>query len=292
MSNGIIERIHFIFTYQFAKVGEASITLWTLLQLAIFMTAIFYIASKTRTVLVNRVLARTRLDLGTRQAIGTMFRYAILIVGTLVGLQSVGINLTTLNVIAGAVGIGVGFGLQNIASNFISGLIILLERPIKVGDRVVIGDTEGDVMEIGARSTTLVTNNNIAVIVPNSRFVSESVINWKYTDNLVRFEIPVTVESDADPRTVERLLLDIAAANPDVLNSPPPDVCFNEFTDRGMKFLLRVWNQNHLHKKLVLLSALNFAIHERFAGAGIEIAIPKKNPPRVQPTPNELASVS
>lgn len=291
MSNGIIERIHFIFTYQFAKVGEASINLWTLLQLAIFMTAIFYLASKTRTMLVNRVLARTRLDLGTRQAIGTMFRYVILIVGTLVGLQSVGINLTTLNVIAGAVGIGVGFGLQNIASNFISGLIILLERPIKVGDRIVIGDTEGDVMEIGARSTTLVTNNNIAVIVPNSRFVSESVVNWKYTDNLVRFEIPVTVEAEADPRTVERLLLDIAAANPDVLNSPPPDVCFHEFTERGMKFLLRVWNQNHLHKKLVLLSAINFAIHERFVGAGIDIAIPKKNPTRTQPTPNELAPV-
>jgi small-conductance mechanosensitive channel len=273
----LLARIKDILNFRLLRLGEAEISLWTLIYFLVLLLLLFYFARKTRTLLVERVLIRTRLDVGARQAVGSITRYVVLFVGLLVILQTVGINLTTLNVIAGAVGIGIGFGLQNIASNFISGLIILFERPIKVGDRIVVGDVEGDVINIGARSTTVITNNRIAIIVPNSMFISEPVVNWKYTDPRVRFEIPVGVAYGSDVRLVERLLLEVAKENADVLRDPPPDVCFREFGESSLNFVLRVWNQSHVHRKLVLYSALNFAIYDKFREHGVVIPFPQRD---------------
>jgi len=273
----LLARIKAILNFPLLPLGEAKITLWTLIYFLALLLLLFYLTAKARKLLVERVLIRTKLDVGAQQAVGSITRYVFLLVGLLIILQTVGINLTTLNVIAGAVGIGVGFGLQNIASNFISGLIILFERPIKVGDRIVVGDVEGDVIEIGARSTTVVTNNQIAIIVPNSMFISEPVVNWKYNDPRVRFEIPVGVSYGSDVRLVERLLLEVARENADVLKEPPPDVCFREFGESSLKFVLRVWNHNHVHRKLVLYSALNFAIHDKFKEHGVEIPFPQRD---------------
>jgi small-conductance mechanosensitive channel len=273
----LLARIKAILNFPLLPLGGANITLWTLIYFLALLLLLFYLTAKARKLLVERVLIRTKLDVGAQQAVGSITRYVFLLVGLLIILQTVGINLTTLNVIAGAVGIGVGFGLQNIASNFISGLIILLERPIKVGDRIVVGDVEGDVIEIGARSTTVITNNHIAIIVPNSMFISEPVVNWKYNDPRVRFEIPVGVSYGSDVRLVERLLLEVARENADVLKEPPPDVCFREFGESSLNFVLRVWNQNHVHRKLVLYSALNFAIHDKFKGHGVEIPFPQRD---------------
>jgi len=276
-TQSLLEKIKAILNTRLLPLGETQITLWTLIQFLVLLLLLFYLAGKLRKLLVERVLVRTKLDVGARQAVGSITRYVLLFIGLLIILQTVGINLTTLNVIAGAVGIGVGFGLQNIASNFISGLIILFERPIKIGDRIVVGDVEGDVIEIGARSTTVVTNNRIAIIVPNSMFISEPVINWKYTDPRVRFEIPVGVAYGSDVRLVERLLLEVAKENEDVLKDPPPDVCFREFGESSLNFVLRVWNQSHVHRKLVLYSALNFAIHDKFKEHGVEIPFPQRD---------------
>jgi small-conductance mechanosensitive channel len=276
-SQPLLEKIKGVLNFPLLPLGEVKITLWTLIYFLVLLLLLFYLTRKIRKLLVERVLVRTKLDIGAQQAIGSISRYVLLLVGLLIILQTVGINLTTLNVIAGAVGIGVGFGLQNIASNFISGLIILFERPIKVGDRIVVGDVEGDVIEIGARSTTVVTNNQIAIIVPNSMFISEPVVNWKYTDPRVRFEIPVGVAYGSDVRLVERLLLEVAKENPDVLQNPQPDVCFREFGDSSLNFVLRVWNQSHVHRKLVLYSALNFAIYDKFKEHGVEIPFPQRD---------------
>ncbi|MCI0659731.1 MAG: mechanosensitive ion channel [Acidobacteria bacterium] len=273
----LLARIKTILNFSLLKLGETEITLWTLTYFLGLLLVLFYFARKIKILLIERVLIRTRLDVGARQAVGSITRYVVIFVGLLIILQTVGINLTTLNVIAGAVGIGVGFGLQSIVSNFISGLIILFERPIKVGDRIGGGDVEGDVFEIGARSTTVLTNNRIAIIVPNSMLISEPVINWKYTDPYVRFEIPVGVAYGSDARLVERLLLEVAKENVDVLRDPPPDVCFREFGDSRLNFILRVWNQNHVHRKLVLFSALNFAIYNKFKEHGIEIPFPQRD---------------
>jgi small-conductance mechanosensitive channel len=145
----------------------------------------------------------------------------LILVGILIILQTSGIDLTTLNILAGAVGIGIGFGLQNIANNFISGLIILFERPIKIGDRIEVGEVDGDVVEIGLRSTTVLTNDNIAIIIPNSKFISENVVNWSHNDSKVRFKIPVSVAYGSDVKLVEKLLLEVAEENADVFDYPP-----------------------------------------------------------------------
>lgn len=257
------------------KISGTEITVWTFFYFLILLLLLFYVAGKLKTLLVERILVRSRLDVGARQAVGAITRYIVLLVGFLIILQTVGINLTTLNVIAGAVGFGIGFGLQNIASNFISGLIILFERPIKVGDRIEVGKVIGDVIEIGARSTTVLTNDSIAIIVPNTKFIAENVVNWKYTGEKIRFRVPVSVAYGSDIRLVEKLLLDIAKENPDVLDNPAPVVRFLEFGDNGLLFELRPWSTTLIHRQGRLISALNFAIHDKFKEHQIEFPFPQ-----------------
>jgi len=269
-------KIKAFFDFPLLKFGGSEITLWALLYFLVLLWLLFYLAGKLRYWLVNRLLVKSKLDVGAQQAVGAITRYVVLFVGFLVILQTVGINLTTLNVIAGAVGIGVGFGLQNIASNFISGLIILFERPIKIGDRIEVGKVEGDVIEIGARSTKVLTNDNIAIIVPNSKFIAENVVNWSYNDKKVRFRIPVSVAYGSDIRLVEKLLLEVAKDNPDVLSNPAPVVRFLEFGESGLLFELRPWSTSLVHRKGKLISALNFAIHDKFKEHEIEIPYPQR----------------
>jgi small-conductance mechanosensitive channel len=257
-------------------VGAFELSLWTALYLVVLALLLVFLANRLRHWISGRLLARTQLDVGARQAIGSLVQYMVVLLGLLVVIQTAGIDLTTLNVLAGAIGLGVGFGLQNIANNFISGLILLVGRPIKVGDRIEVAGVEGDVMLISARSTTVVTNDNIAIIVPNSKLVSENVINWSHTDRKVRFKIPVSVAYGSDAREVERVLLEVARADPDVLEEPAPSVRFMEFGDSGLAFELRAWSSTLVHRKGLLISNLNFAIYDRFAEAGIEIPFPQR----------------
>ena len=182
-------KIKDVLTIPLFPIGQTQVTLWTLVYLLILIVLLFYVAGWIRYWLSERILSRTGLDLGARHAVGTITRYIVLIIGFVVIMQTAGINLTTLNVLAGAVGIGIGFGLQNIVSNFISGLVIMFERPIKVGDRIDIGKIAGDVVEIGARSTKVQTNDDITVIVPNSKFITRmsSTGNTMMTSCVSRF---------------------------------------------------------------------------------------------------------
>jgi len=180
--------------------GSPQLTLWRVLNLIILVALLFLVTGWLRRWVEGSLLARTRMDLGVRGAIGAITRYAALLVGLLIIVQTVGIDLTTLNVLAGAVGLGVGFGLQNVVGNFISGLILLFERPIKLGDRIEVAGVEGAVVAIKARATTVVTNDNIAIIVPNSTLTSQDVMNWSYMDAKVRFKIPVGVAYGSDLR--------------------------------------------------------------------------------------------
>lgn len=221
------------------------------------------------------VLATLPIQLGV--AAGVIVQYIIIIIGFLIIIQTVGIDITTLNVLAGAIGIGVGFGLQNIANNLISGLIILFERPVKVGDRIEVGDVEGAITKIGTRSTTVLTNDNIAIIIPNSRLISENVVNWSYNDENVRFAIPVSVSYRSDVRKVEQLLLKVASENPDVLENPTPRVRFVQFGDSGLTFTLLAWTRTLTHRKGQLISDLNFSIFDIFKKNGIEIPFPQRD---------------
>src|SRR5688572_8115009 len=169
---------------------------------------------------VDSVLARRGFDIGMREALGIIARYIIVTLGTLVILQSAGIDLTSLNVLVGAVGVGLGFGLQNITSNFFSGLILLFERPIKVGDRVEISGVVGEVREIGARATTIVTDESVATIVPNSQLVSERVTNWSRPSRLTAYVLPFYAAHTADPELIRQLLLAAAGRQAGVLAEP------------------------------------------------------------------------
>lgn len=188
-----------------------------------------------------------------------------------------GIDLSTITLLAGALGVGIGFGLQNITNNFVSGIIILFERPIKVGDRIQVEDIIGDVVKISLRATTVVTNENISVIVPNSEFISTRVINWSHNDRNVRFNVPVGVSYKEDPQKIKEVLLSVASDNRFVLKNPEPDVIFVEFGDSSLNFVLRIWTSEMIQKPKILISEIYFEIFKRFRENKIEIPFPQRD---------------
>lgn len=263
--------------YNFFTLGNAQITPLSLIYLLLASVILVYASRKLKDLILDRVLSGTRLDIGAKEAIGTITRYIILFLGFLIIIQSVGIDLTSLTVLAGAVGIGIGFGLQNIANNFISGLIILLERPIKAGDRIEVGNVNGKVVTIGARSTRIRTNDNITIIVPNSKFISDNVINWSFENATVRFRIPVRVAYDSDIDLVSKVLIETAKANEDVAETPTPSVRLTDFEESSIRFELRAWSTAKLHRPTYLRSSLNFAILKAFGENGIEMPFPQRD---------------
>jgi small-conductance mechanosensitive channel len=272
-----LEQLKKFLDFELFKAGTTVFSLWTILYLLIFLFLLFYLSGKMKKWLVEKILPKAKMELGTRQALGSIIRYAVIAIGLLIILQTAGINLTTFQVLAGAVGIGVGFGLQNIVSNFVSGLIILFERPIQIGDRIEVGKVEGDVIAINARSTTVVTNDNIAIIIPNTKFITENVVNWSLTGKDVRFRVPVSVAYGSDLKKVVELLEEIARDNPDVLDTPPPAIRLLSFgeSQTALFLELRVWSTTLTHRKATLMSTLNFAIYEKFQAHGIEMSTPQ-----------------
>jgi small-conductance mechanosensitive channel len=257
--------------------GDKPVTLWSVLYVLVWILILFWMARRVQLLLSDKLLLRAGMDAQGRHMVGALVRYLMLLIGLLIIVQTAGIDLTALNVLAGAVGIGVGFGLQNVISNFFAGLIIMFERPIKVGDRIEVDKVEGDVLEIGARSTVVLTNDNIAIIVPNSKFITENVVNWKYNDGKVRFRIPVGVAYGTDVQLVERVLLEVAAAAKDVMEHPEPVVRLMKFGDSALEFELRVWSETQVHRKGALVGAINLAICEKFREHNIEIPFPQRD---------------
>jgi small-conductance mechanosensitive channel len=259
------------------QIGKIDITLWLVLYFTVSIFLLFYLSAKFKALLVKKVFVRHIAHLGTRQAIGSIIRYVVVFFGPIIILQSAGIDLTSLTVLAGALGVGIGFGLQNITNNFVSGIVILFERPVKEGDRIEVGDTHGRVMKISPRATTILTNDNIAIIVPNSDFITKQVINWSYNDDKVRFKIPVNVAYGTDLRKVEKLLLEVAAECEDVLEDPAPHVRVSKFGDSGIEMQLVPWTKTMMQVQGRFRSTMNFAIAEKFRDHGITIPFPQRD---------------
>ncbi|NHB69353.1 mechanosensitive ion channel family protein [Perlabentimonas gracilis] len=260
--------------------SDSRISVGMLLYLVLGSWLIIFLSKLLSRLVVERLLRRYGTEKGVSHAIGTIFRYIFVFIGLIVVIQSTGIDLSALTVLAGALGVGIGFGLQNVTNNFISGIIILFERPIKVGDRVELPELDnltGDVVNISARSTTINTNDNITIVVPNSKFVSDTVINWSYNDANVRFNIPVGVSYKEDPEVIRRILVDVAKAHPGVLINPPPDVLFDEYGDSSLNFLLRIYTNEYSRTPRVLKSDLYYAIFKKFKEKGIEIPFPQRD---------------
>lgn len=257
--------------------GETSIDPVLIFFFLFSCFALIFLSKKLKNLLVHRILVRYGLEKGTSKSIGTIVYYFVLIVGFFIIIQTVGIDLTGLNVLAGALGVGIGFGLQNITNNFISGIIILFEQPIKEGDRIEVGNVKGDVVKISGRSTTVQTNDNITIIVPNSEFINSRVINWSHNDRNVRFQFPVGVSYKEDPKLVKKLILEVVEENNGVLKKPAPDVLFDDFGESSLNFNLTVWTTDYINKPNILKSQLYYAIFKKFHDNNIEIPFPQRD---------------
>jgi len=272
-----LEQLRELLEFPLVAAGGTHITVLSLLYALVLVAALLWLAQRLQRWIAQGLLGRSSLDAGARHAAGAIARYVLLGIGLLVIVQTAGVDLTTFNVLAGAIGIGIGIGLQNVVSNFFAGLIIMFERPIKLGDRIEVDGVEGDVVEIGARGTTVLTNDNIAIIVPNSKFITGNVVNWKWNDDRVRFHIPVSVAYGSDTARVEAILLEVAREEPEVLDDPAPAVRFLAFGDSGLQFDLRAWSSSLVHRRGKLVSVLNHAIYRRFRAEDIEFPFPARD---------------
>jgi len=250
--------------------GGSEISVSSAVKLVVFSLVLQWLAGRVRRWTVERALNRSHLDPGTRQAVGSIVHYTVLVVGVVLILQNAGLDLTAFSVVAGAVGVGVGFGLQNIISNFVSGLIIMLERPIKVGDRVEVGGIEGVVKDIGARRTTIITNDRMAILVPNQRFILDNVVNQVYEESPIRLRVPVQVQSGTDPELMQRLLLDAALAHAQVLKDPAPRAILTMLGGPATAYELAVWHDARGPKRQDLASDLAMTIAQRLRAADIK----------------------
>jgi small-conductance mechanosensitive channel len=258
------------------QLGETVFTTGRLLLILLLLFGTFWMTGWARNWTIRRLTEQRGVSKGVAHAVGSILRYVLVFIGLVVLLETIGLDLSSLAVVTGAFGIGVGLGLRDITNNFLSGLILLIERPIKVGDRIEVGELRGDVLSIAPRATTIVTNDNIAVIVPNAHFVSSPVVNWSHGDINVRIRIPIPVAYASDPEKVKHLLLSVAAAHVGVLKDPQPDVLFDRFGDSALEFLLRVWTRDYTTRPSVLRSDLNYAINQALREAGIEIPFPQR----------------
>jgi potassium-dependent mechanosensitive channel len=260
-----------------APVPGVTLSLVQIFLLIALLIAVFWFSSRTKRFLFNRFLVNSGLDRSLQYAIAQIVSNLVLVVGIFIVLENTGIHLGALTVFAGAVGVGIGFGLQNIASNFISGLVILAERPITIGDRVEVAGVAGQVELIRARSTVIRTNDNIAMIVPNTKFIDSPVTNWTYGDPRVRFRLPVGVAYGSDVSKVREALIAAGQSNPHVLHDPAPSVFLKQFGENAIDFELVVWSSEMSHRPSRFKSDLNFAIEEKFREAGIEIPFPQRD---------------
>ncbi|PYK31272.1 MAG: mechanosensitive ion channel protein MscS [Verrucomicrobia bacterium] len=260
-----------------APLPGLNLSLFQIFLLIALLIAVFWFSSRTKRFLFNRFLANSGLERSLQYAIAQIVSNIVLIVGIFIVLDNAGIHLGALTVFAGAVGVGVGFGLQNIASNFISGLVILAERPITVGDRVEVAGVIGQVQHIRARSTVIVTNDNITMIVPNSKFIDSPVTNWTYGDPRVRFRIPVGIAYGSDIEKVRAALIAAGKDNPHTLSDPEPSVFLEKFGDNAIEFELVVWSSEMSYRPRRYRSEINFAIEKNLREAGIELAFPQRD---------------
>jgi small-conductance mechanosensitive channel len=265
------------FTEPFLSIGQARVSLASLAEFLAVVVVVVLVARLVGRFVGSRLLARTSMAVGLQYAIGRITYYILLVLGLMIALQTSGVEVGSLTVLLGALGVGIGFGLQNIVNNFVSGLILLVERPAQVGDWIEVGGTGGRVERIGARSTTILTSDNITMIIPNADMVTQQIVNWSHGDPRVRFRIPVGVAYGSDIPRVREALLEVAAAHPKVLRDPPPTVFFRGFGDSSLNMELVVWTREMVHAPLQFQSDLNFAIDAAFRRHGIQIPFPQRD---------------
>jgi small-conductance mechanosensitive channel len=272
----ILETIDQISKYVLFEFNNTPVTPTSIVVFVLMISGFYILARIIVRILSRRVLPRFDIDRGIQFTMSRITQYLIMILGAVFAFQFVGFNLSGLAVILGFLSVGIGFGLQNITSNFVSGLILLFERPIKIGDRVTVGDTEGDVLSINMRATTIRSLQNISIIVPNSEFISSNVINWTHGDPTVRIRLDVGVSYGSDVDAVILALEEVAREHPEVLTDPPPRVLHLGFGDSAwnMRLTAMIGDPKRYY---IVLSDLNCAVVRKFRERGIEIPFPQRD---------------
>ncbi|HSO23388.1 MAG TPA: mechanosensitive ion channel domain-containing protein [Chondromyces sp.] len=257
------------------RIGEITVVPGDILLFAFVVWISFKLSQLLRISLDSDVYPRLALPRGVPGAINRLTHYVVLVVGVMIAASAAGIDFSRLTLVVGALGVGIGFGLQNIVNNFVSGLILLFERPIRIGDRVELSSQlSGMVERIGIRASIVRTWQGAEVIVPNANLISSEVINWTLSDDRRRMEIPVGVAYGNAPEVVLELLLGVARAHPEVLGEPEPVALFTGFGDSSLDFELRAWTTGDI---VVIPSELRVAINRALAEAGIEIPFPQRD---------------
>lgn len=246
----------------------------TVALLAILLSLI--LSAVIRSILHKRVFKKLKVDPGLEYALLKFTHYIILVLGVYIGLQSINIPLGALVGLFAVIGVGIGFGLQNLASNFTSGVILLMERPVKVGDRLEINGVWGDIVRINLRTSIIKTPDEISIIVPNSKLLDEYVTNYSYGNPRVRVHVPVGVAYGSDVELVTSILMSVAESSPRILKAPAPKVWFKEFGDSSLNFELLCWIPN-AERKYDAISELNYAIDKGFRENQIQIPFPQRD---------------
>jgi potassium-dependent mechanosensitive channel len=268
----LITTILNFFTTPLFHVGDTAVSLSLTCGILLALLAIVFLVRILKNFLRSRLLVKLGLDEGNRVAISTIVSYGAGTVGFIIVLQSIGLNLASLALVVGGLGVGIGFGLQDVTKNFVSGLTLLIERKLKVGDFVEFEGLSGYVKEISIRSTLIRTIDGGDVIVPNSFLAENRLINWSYDNYMARIHVPVRVEFDTDPLLVTEVLAKVAFAETDVVHDYPPEVIFKGYGDSALLFELWVWI-NRIDREPQIRSSLYFRINRDLRLHGIKVPL-------------------
>jgi small-conductance mechanosensitive channel len=274
---GLLGVLKQVMSFPVFILGTTGVTLWIILEAILILLAFIYSSRLLQAYLDYRVYPAVGVEPGLGYAINTFLKYLMLAVGFLIALNVVGLDLRFLFVFAGAVGIGVGMGLQSMAANVISGFTLIFGGKLRKGDWIEVADTMGMVTDIYLRATNVRTRDNIDYLIPNTEFISDTLVNYSLGSPLIRIEVPVGVSYDADPQVVSKILLDAAAREQLVSKEKAPAVRFVAFGDSSINFELLIWINVRTTPRRRVRSELYYAIFAELAKAGIEIPFPQRD---------------
>lgn len=271
----LLTKLYGIFTIQILDIAGTKLSIASIFFLLGLLLLAFWVSKLISELVRRSLLTKLRINRGLQEAITVFIKYLLVTLSCTIILQTAGINLSSLAVIAGVIGIGIGFGLQNLSSNFISGIVLLFEQTLKVGDYIEIGELKGIIEKISIRSTILRTEDALFVIVPNQKLIENNTVNWSYTGHTCRIHIPIAVAPDTDLLVLTEALLTAARNDPSVLQTPPSQVRFLKINRDALEFELLTWI-NHPDYNEEIRSSLNFRIVSEIRERGIKVPLPTR----------------
>ena len=266
-----------VLTFALFKIGALSVTPIFLVKGLIYLALLSLVSATVRKALYHRVEEKTALGAQHSYVLARFASIVVYTLGLMVGLESAGLNLNSLAIVGGTLGIGVGFGLQPVVANWVAGWVLLVEQPFRIGDRIDVGGTSGVVVRVGGRSTWVRTYDNEVIIVPNSEFTTHRVTNWTVNDPKVRLHLEVDVDYSSDLEKVKRLLVEVAQRHPEVLTDPPPEAVLADLGDSALKFYLRFWTEIHEYDNYKIMSDLYCEVLDVFGKEGIDMPYPQQD---------------